>query len=66
MMDSLGNFCMDLWLVLEDLKVYTWQPHYFWLGEVRMAAVQIITFAKKKNRKNVVQTLITVQAELNI
>jgi len=48
MMDSLGNFCMDLWLVLEDLKVYTWQPHYFWLGEVRMAAVQIITFEKKR------------------
>jgi len=38
MMNTLGIFRMDR-LVPEDLEIYTKQPHYFWLGEVGMAAV---------------------------
>ena len=44
MMNTLGIFRMDR-LVPEDLAVYTWQPHYFWLGEVGMAAVLAGVFA---------------------
>ena len=38
MMNALGIFRMDR-LIPEDLEIYTRQPHYFWLGEVGMAAV---------------------------
>jgi hypothetical protein len=38
MMNAVGIFRMDR-LVPEDLEIYTKQPHYFWLGEVGMAAV---------------------------
>ena len=44
MMNALGIFRIDR-LVPEDLAVYTRQPHYFWLGEVGMAAVLAGVFA---------------------
>ncbi|MCX6690879.1 MAG: hypothetical protein NTW33_02200, partial [Methanoregula sp.] len=44
MMNALGIFRMDR-LVPEDLEIYTEQPHYFWLGEVGMAAILAGTFA---------------------
>jgi len=44
MMNTLGIFRMDR-LVPEDLAVYIRQPHYFWLGEVEMAAVLAGVFA---------------------
>ena len=44
MMNTLGIFRMDR-LVPEDLAVYTRQPHYFWLGEVGMAAILAGVFA---------------------
>ena len=44
MMNALGIFRMDR-LDPEDLEIYTEQPHYFWLGEVGMAAILVGTFA---------------------
>ena len=44
MMNALGIFRIDR-LIPEDLAVYTRQPHYFWLGEVVMAAVLAGMFA---------------------
>jgi len=44
MMNALGIFRMDR-LDPEDLEIYTEQPHYFWLGEVGMAAILAGTFA---------------------
>ena len=44
MMNALGFFRIDR-LAPEDLEIYTKQPHYFWLGEVGMAAILAGTFA---------------------
>jgi len=44
MINALGIFRIDR-LIPEDLGVYTRQPHYFWLGEVGMAAVLAGVFA---------------------
>jgi len=44
MMNALGIFRMDR-LDPEDVEIYTEQPHYFWLGEVGMAAVLAGVFA---------------------
>ena len=44
MMNALGIFRIDR-LAPEDLEIYTQQPHYFWLGEVRMSAILAGTFA---------------------
>ena len=44
MMNALGIFRIDR-LVPEDLEIYTKQPHYFWPGEVGMAAILAGMFA---------------------
>ena len=44
MMNNVGIFQMDR-LDPEDLDIYTRQPHYFWLGEVGMAAMLAGVFA---------------------
>jgi len=44
MMNALGIFRIDR-LDPEDLEIYTEQPHYFWLGEVGMAAMLAGMFA---------------------
>jgi len=43
MMNALGLFRMDR-LAPDDLEIYTEQPHYFWFGEVGMAAVLASVF----------------------
>ena len=44
MMNTIGIFRIDR-LDLEDLGIYTDQPHYFWLGEVGMSAMLAGVFA---------------------
>ena len=44
MMNALGIFRIDR-LVPEDLEIYTEHPHYFWPGEVGMAAILAGMFA---------------------